>query len=203
VDVDRDDLLVIGCPACEHAASLSEPLQWVHQQQHGAVRASQHDAYCRESFGCWFFQIRLSCIHSTVSNYRSSPGMSSWKSPIRCEWTLKVCSDRTWHGVMWHWAKNNSKFLSSTQLRVAPCAVWTTLIELAVLSFGGAAWSASRRTLSECTLTVGQVSGWEGGNPSSVLPDCLHGLLLAPFLLSYSVFDFILFFLIFRFWAVR
>ena len=34
------------------------------------------------------------------------------------------------------------------------------------------------------------------------LPDCLHGLLPAPFLLSYSVFDFC-FFIIFRFWAVR
>ena len=34
------------------------------------------------------------------------------------------------------------------------------------------------------------------------LPDCLRGLLPAPFLLSYSVFDFI-FFLTFRFWAVR
>ena len=33
-------------------------------------------------------------------------------------------------------------------------------------------------------------------------PDCLHGLLPAPFLLSYSVFDFY-FFIIFRFWAVR
>ena len=34
------------------------------------------------------------------------------------------------------------------------------------------------------------------------LSDCLHGLLPAPFLLSYSVFDFC-FFIIFRFWAVR
>ena len=31
---------------------------------------------------------------------------------------------------------------------------------------------------------------------------CLHGLLPAPFRLSYSVFDFD-FFIIFRFWAVR
>jgi len=31
--------------------------------------------------------------------------------------------------------------------------------------------------------------------------DCLHGLLPAPFLLSYSVFDFH-FFLIFRFWPL-
>jgi len=34
------------------------------------------------------------------------------------------------------------------------------------------------------------------------LPDYLHGLLPAPFLLSYSVLDFD-FFIIFRFWAVR
>jgi len=34
------------------------------------------------------------------------------------------------------------------------------------------------------------------------LPDCLHGRLPGPFLLSYSVFDFI-FSLFFRFWAVR
>ena len=35
-----------------------------------------------------------------------------------------------------------------------------------------------------------------------VLPDCLHGLLPAPFLVCYSGFWFH-FFLIFRFWAVR
>ena len=35
-----------------------------------------------------------------------------------------------------------------------------------------------------------------------IIPDCLHGLLPAPFLLSCSVFDFY-FFIIFRFWAVR
>jgi len=35
-----------------------------------------------------------------------------------------------------------------------------------------------------------------------VLPDCLHGLLPAPFLLNYSDFDFY-FFIIYRFWAVR
>jgi len=35
-----------------------------------------------------------------------------------------------------------------------------------------------------------------------ILPDCLHGFLPAPFLLSYSAFDFI-FSLFFSFWAVR
>ena len=37
---------------------------------------------------------------------------------------------------------------------------------------------------------------------SNLFPENLHGLLPAPFLLSYSVFDFI-FSLFFRFWAVR
>ena len=37
---------------------------------------------------------------------------------------------------------------------------------------------------------------------SLLLPDCLHGLFPAPFLLSYWVFD-SAFFIIFHFWAVR
>ena len=75
-EFDRTGMLILVCLAGEHAESVSKPLHRMWQQQHGAVRAAQHDAYCREGFRCRLFQARLSCIHSVISNYRSNPGVA-------------------------------------------------------------------------------------------------------------------------------
>lgn len=64
--------------ACEHAASVSESVQGMYQQQHGPICPSQHDVDCWKSIWCRFLQTHLSSFHSIVSNYRSLAGLVSY-----------------------------------------------------------------------------------------------------------------------------
>jgi len=66
--------------------------------------------------------------------------------------------------------KHNSKFWFSAALYT----VWTQSLKLVCYQLVAALHSSvSCRILYECTLTVGRISGWEGGNPSSVLEACM------------------------------